>query len=707
MVNVIIRTEDKAFKKFKIPGFKVKPWERKHPPMAFKAAEELLHTIYEEMDRAGVKKGTVQITLYFEEKEIACSPITLTTDNGYPLLVDLIRQDMVQSMSETTTREEEDLMRRLLEAIQSEVGATETNQREEQGPPTTAESVGTVAEPVQEAVEEEGLEEELTHSTEELESTDISQETVEDDLLIEEDMGVSESTPRAHKKRTTPQVTASYVEYVMPELSQELIDETLKTCSKEELYSYLNVHPEQINDDTLEAYQKAFVEKRLKELDFDQLRVAFKALVEDIRSDLAKELGAQFKTLAQDKPNRYADEHIDEQFSEIKTAYTQKYFDYEETQQEALASYVTAQEEAKQKELEAFEKELEQKYSERMTNERLKVDAAIQRKKEQLALSLEDERSVVYQALLTEKVQEKEQALVDFKQQTEERAKAEVEAAALNVVSQYSEMKELIAKEVEEKSIEWQQLLTEKEALALQKEEAKKKEWAEKEEKRMRQEELDLQKEAQSLKKKELETPQQPQMNIVPVSVPQQASDSYTEQLLRELLEEKKQDQTKKDSIVRNSLLALVCVSILGTGAFMVQQSNTTKTVLAQTQQELVEMKQQASVTQTAEMDETLDTLIEKRDFSTAFEKYTDAKSLAKMEDYFAATEDLPMLKKFNKEFKTATGNLNEAILEGDNKKIVAAYEGIKDKSNVSEKQKQAVKLAYYGLNKKELAEKV
>lgn len=41
----------------------------------------------------------------------------------------------------------------------------------------------------------------------------------------------------------------------------------------------------------------------------------------------------------------------------------------------------------------------------------------------------------------------------------------------------------------------------------------------------MRQEELDLQKEAQSLKKKELEIPQQPQMNIVPVStVPQQAS---------------------------------------------------------------------------------------------------------------------------------------------------------------------------------------
>lgn len=77
------------------------------------------------------------------------------------------------------------------------------------------------------------------------------------------------------------------------------------------------------------------------------------------------------------------------------------------------------------------------------------------------------------------------------------------------------------------------------------------------------------------------------------------------------------------------------------------------------------------------------------------------------MENYFMETKDLPMLKKFNKEFKTATGNLNEAILEGDNKKMVAAYEGIKDKSVMSEKQKQAVKLAYYALNKKELAEQV
>lgn len=172
--------------------------------MTFKAAEELLHTIYEEMDRADVKKGTVLITLYFEEKEIACSPITLTTENGYPLLVDLIRQDMVQSMNETTTKEEEDLMRLLLEAIQSEVGATETNQEEEQERPKAAEAVGTVAEPVQEPTEEEHLEEALLDVTEEPESSDDTQETTEDDLLLEEEMGVSESTPQAHKKRTTP-----------------------------------------------------------------------------------------------------------------------------------------------------------------------------------------------------------------------------------------------------------------------------------------------------------------------------------------------------------------------------------------------------------------------------------------------------------------------------------------------------------------------
>lgn len=31
MVNVTIRTEDKAFKNLRFRGFKVKPWERKSP----------------------------------------------------------------------------------------------------------------------------------------------------------------------------------------------------------------------------------------------------------------------------------------------------------------------------------------------------------------------------------------------------------------------------------------------------------------------------------------------------------------------------------------------------------------------------------------------------------------------------------------------------------------------------------------------------
>lgn len=88
----------------------------------FTKGEEVLHAICDEMQERGIETGKIHITIYFDDKEIECSPMILDITEEYPLLVDLIKQDMIQSMDENTTEEETKLLRSVLESIQQEVG---------------------------------------------------------------------------------------------------------------------------------------------------------------------------------------------------------------------------------------------------------------------------------------------------------------------------------------------------------------------------------------------------------------------------------------------------------------------------------------------------------------------------------------------------------------------------------------------------------
>lgn len=694
MVQITIRTEEKKFKKFKIHGFKVKPWE-KEVKLNFVEGEEVLHEICNEMQERGIEKGKIYIAIHFEDKEIECSPMTLDVSEEYPLLVDLIKQDMIQSMDENTTEEETKLLRSVLEAIQEEVGIIK-----EDSTSTEENEIEQVAQ------EEEQLEEGRLHNTnEEQETVDDTEEELE--IVINEENEITPNTSNVNEinsAQPSERLTTSYMSYTTPTNRLNQLLELAESCSKEAIFNSFEL---QESDDLteLQQYQHKYLTKRLEELGLKETINAFKSVIDETKVNVTKQLSEYYKEVNQDKPSKYADEHIEEAFADIKLTFNQKYFDFEAQQEAFIERFSKDMEESKQKELEAFKTQLEEKYTKLLQEERQKTEVALVNKKESLRKELEQEEAVVYQALVTEKMEERDQKLTDYKNQLEEQAQNDIESASLNLISTFEEIKNTLKSELEEKSIEWQQLIVQEEQLQAQRREEANRKKEKEQEQRMKEKELELKEKDLSLKQKELDTPKAPEIHVMsmPTTEPKNV---FNDQLIQQLLADRKKEEEQKQARFKYGMIALVSCTVIGVGGFLFNSNNSTQAELSKTQEQLSAVMKQAEG-KTEESKETLDTLLENREFEKAFDKYTDAKSLGKMENYFMETEDLPMLKKFNKEFKTATGNLNEAILEGDNKKMVAAYEGIKDKSVMSEKQKQAVKLAYYALNKKELAEQV
>lgn len=694
MVQITIRTEEKKFKKFKIHGFKVKPWE-KEVKLNFVEGEEVLHEICNEMQERGIEKGKIYIAIHFEDKEIECSPMTLDVSEEYPLLVDLIKQDMIQSMDENTTEEETKLLRSVLEAIQEEVGIIK-----EDSTSTEENEIEQVAQ------EEEQLEEGRLHNTnEEQETVDDTEEELE--IVINEENEITPNTSNVNEinsAQPSERLTTSYMAYTTPTNRLNQLRELAESCSKEAIFNSFELQ-ESEDLTELQQYQHKYLTKRLEELGLKETINAFKSVIDETKVNVTKQLSEYYKEVNQDKPSKYADEHIEEAFADIKLTFNQKYFDFEAQQEAFIERFSKDMEESKQKELEAFKTQLEEKYTKLLQEERQKTEVALVNKKESLRKELEQEEAVVYQALVTEKMEERDQKLTDYKNQLEEQAQNEIESASLNLISTFEEIKNTLKSELEEKSIEWQQLIVQEEQLQAQRREEANRKKEKEQEQRMKEKELELKEKDLSLKQKELDTPKAPEIHVMsmPTTEPKNV---FNDQLIQQLLADRKKEEEQKQARFKYGMIALVSCTVIGVGGFLFNSNNSTQAELSRTQEQLSAVMKQAEG-KTEESQETLDTLLENREFEKAFDKYTDAKSLGKMENYFMETEDLPMLKKFNKEFKTATGNLNEAILEGDNKKMVAAYEGIKDKSVMSEKQKQAVKLAYYALNKKELAEQV
>lgn len=695
MVQITIRTEEKKFKKFKIHGFKVKPWE-KEVKLNFVEGEEVLHEICNEMQERGIEKGKIYIAIHFEDKEIECSPMTLDVSEEYPLLVDLIKQDMIQSMDENTTEEETKLLRSVLEAIQEEVGiikedtiSTEENEIE------------------QVAQEEEQLEEGRlqVNTNEEQETVDETEEELE--IVINEENEITSNTSNVNEinsAQSNERLTTSYMAYTTPTNRLNQLRELAESCSKESIFNSFEL---QESDDLteLQQYQHKYLTKRLEELGLKETINAFKSVIDETKVNVTKQLSEYYKEVNQDKPSKYADEHIEEAFADIKLTFNQKYFDFEAQQEAFIERFSKDMEESKQKELEAFKTQLEEKYTKLLQEERQKTEVSLVNKKESLRKELEQEEAVVYQALVTEKMEERDQKLTDYKNQLEEQAQNEIESASLNLISTFEEIKNTLKSELEEKSIEWQQLIVQEEQLQAQRREEANRKKEKEQEQRMKEKELELKEKDLSLKQKELDTPKAPEIHVMsmPTTEPKNV---FNDQLIQQLLADRKKEEDQKQARFKYGMIALVSCTVIGVGGFLFNSNNSTQAELSKTQEQLSAVMKQAEG-KTEESKETLDTLLENREFEKAFDKYTDAKSLEKMENYFVETEDLPMLKKFNRVFKTKTGALNEAILEDDSAKITKLYEKIEQKDLLNDQQKNAVKLAYYSQNKNDLAEKV
>ncbi|EOB3349307.1 hypothetical protein ACIJDX_002569 [Enterococcus faecalis] len=695
MVQVTIRTEEKKFKKFKIHGFKVKPWE-KEVRLDFTKGEEVLHAICDEMQERGIETGKIHITIYFDDKEIECSPMILDITEEYPLLVNLIKQDMIQSMDENTTEEETKLLRSVLESIQQEVGVISDDS-------TPIEEEDERIEQVDQEAEQSN---EVSIDVNTYEDQENSDEGIDEELeiVIDEENEKNSVNSVDTQDQSKGRLTTSYMAYTTPTNRLNHLSEVADSCSEEAVFNSFEL--QELNELTeLQKYQYNYLTKRLDELGLKTNVKAFKSVIDETKVNVTKQLSEYYKEVNQDKPSKYADEHIEEEFAEVKLTFNQKYFDFEAQQEAIMERFVKDMEESKQKELEAFKTQLEQKYAKHLQEERQKTEAALVTKKETLRKDLEQEEAVVYQALITEKMEERDQKLTDYKNQLEEQAQSDIEMASLNLMSTFEEIKSTLQKELEEKSVEWQQLIVQEEQLQEQRREEANRKKEKEQEQRMKEKELELKEKDLSLKQKELDTPKTPEIHVMsmPATEPKNV---FNDQVLQQLLADRKKEADQKQARFKYGMIALVTCTMLGVGGYLFNSTNNTQAELNRTKEQLSAVMKKAEE-KPEETKETLDTLLKDREFEKAFDKYTDAKSLEKMENYFVETEDLPMLKKFNQAFKTKTGTLNEAILESNNKKITESYEKIEKKDQLNDQQKNAVKLAYYSQNKKDLAEKV
>lgn len=371
MVQVTIRTEEKKFKKFKIHGFKVKPWE-KEVKLDFTKGEEVLHAICDEMQERGIETGKIHITIYFDDKEIECSPMILDITEEYPLLVDLIKQDMIQSMDENTTEEETKLLRSVLESIQQEVGVISDDS-------TPIEEEDERIEQVDQEAEQSN---EVSIDVNTYEDQENSDEGIDEELEIvidEENEQNSVNSVDTHDQ-SKGRLTTSYMAYTTPTNRLNHLSEVADSCSEEAVFNSFEL--QELNELTeLQKYQYNYLTKRLDELGLKTNVKAFKSVIDETKVNVTKQLSEYYKEVNQDKPSKYADEHIEEEFAEVKLTFNQKYFDFEAQQEAIMERFVKDMEESKQKELEAFKTQLEQKYAKLLQEERQKTEAALVTKK--------------------------------------------------------------------------------------------------------------------------------------------------------------------------------------------------------------------------------------------------------------------------------------------------------------------------------------
>lgn len=166
------------------------------------------------------------------------------------------------------------------------------------------------------------------------------------------------------------------------------------------------------------------------------------------------------------------------------------------------------------------------------------------------------------------------------------------------------------------------------------------------------------------------------------------------------------QKEKKKRKILFPIVTGLCGLVLAGGGFFGYTELQTVHAKNQELQQSIIQLKEN-SVKQ-VEKDKkeptvekiTLEDLLKDKKYLDAAEAYPD--KLDVIENQLFKDKEIGLLTAFNVLYKSKNGALNQAILEGDNAKIIQAFEKNEAKENLSKDQEKSVALAYFATGKTE-----
>ena len=166
------------------------------------------------------------------------------------------------------------------------------------------------------------------------------------------------------------------------------------------------------------------------------------------------------------------------------------------------------------------------------------------------------------------------------------------------------------------------------------------------------------------------------------------------------------QKEKKKRKILFPIVTGVCGLLLAGGGFFGYTELQTVHAKNQELQQSIIQLKED-SVKQ-VEKDKkeptvekvTLEDLLKDKKYLDAAEAYPD--KLDVIENQLFKDKEIGILTAFNVLYKSKNGALNQAILEGDNAKIIETFEKNEAKENLSKDQEKSVALAYFATGKTE-----
>ncbi|WP_366533420.1 hypothetical protein ACOJIU_18250 (plasmid) [Carnobacterium maltaromaticum] len=166
------------------------------------------------------------------------------------------------------------------------------------------------------------------------------------------------------------------------------------------------------------------------------------------------------------------------------------------------------------------------------------------------------------------------------------------------------------------------------------------------------------------------------------------------------------QKEKKKRKFLVPIVTGLCGLLLAGGGFFGYTELQTVHAKNQELQQSIIQLKE--DTVKQVEKDKkeptvekiTLEDLLKDKKYLDAAEAYPD--KLDVIENQLFKDKEIGILTAFNVLYKSKNGALNQAILEGDNGKIIQAFEKNEAKENLSKDQEKSVALAYFATGKTE-----